>query len=164
MIQAGLLGGVFIGVLSALPVINIANFCCCLWIISGGMLATYVDQAPGRTQAVGRGAIDGLVAGVVGAVVWLVASLALDVVLGPLQDRLLSFVLEMNPEMPPEARAWLEGLSDRSAGPLRYVFGFIVHLFAGTVFGTLGGLLGATFFWREAVPPALGGPPPLPPQ
>jgi hypothetical protein len=36
-------------------------------------------------------------------------------------------------------------------------------LFVGSIFSTLGGLLGAVFF-RNDVPPALGGPPPLPPQ
>jgi hypothetical protein len=46
------------------------------------------------------------------------------------------------------------------------VFGFVVMLFCGVVFATLGGVLGAAFF-RNDVPPALGGPgepPPLPPQ
>jgi hypothetical protein len=162
LIQAGLLGGVFIGVLSSLPVISLAN-CCCLWVITGGMLAAYVDQGPGRPTAVARGAVDGLVAGVVGAFVWLIASLALDVVLGPLQERLLSSVLESNADMPPEVREWLESVSDRSAGAFRYVAGFMFHLVAGLIFATLGGLLGAKPFWREGVPPALGGPPPPPP-
>jgi len=162
LIQAGLLGGVFIGVLSALPVISLAN-CCCLWIITGGMLAAYVDQTPGRPSGVSRGALDGLVAGTIGAFVWLVASLAIDVVIGPLQERLLSSVLSSNADMPPDVRAWLESVADRSAGPLRYVFGFMFHFVAGAIFATLGGLLGATLFWREGVPPALGGPPPLPP-
>jgi hypothetical protein len=160
--QAGLLGGVFIGVLSALPVISLAN-CCCLWIIGGGMLAAYVDQGPGRPAGLARGALDGLAAGVVGAFVWLLASLAIDVVMGPLQERLLSSVLESNADMPPEVRDWLENMADRSAGPLRYAAGFMFHLIAGVVFATLGGILGATFFWRDGVPPALGGPPPPPP-
>ena len=34
-LQPALLGGVTIGVLSALPVINLAN-CCCAWILFGG--------------------------------------------------------------------------------------------------------------------------------
>ena len=37
-LQPALLGGVVIGVLSALPVINVAN-CCCAWILFGGALA-----------------------------------------------------------------------------------------------------------------------------
>ena len=41
--QPALLGGLFIGVLSALPVVNIAN-CCCLWVICGGVLTVYLQQ------------------------------------------------------------------------------------------------------------------------
>ena len=41
--QPALLGGLFIGVLSSLPVVNIAN-CCCLWVIVGGGLTTYLLQ------------------------------------------------------------------------------------------------------------------------
>ena len=35
-LQPALYGGLFIGVLSALPLINIGN-CCCLWVIGGGV-------------------------------------------------------------------------------------------------------------------------------
>jgi hypothetical protein len=159
LIQAALLGGVFIGVLSALPVISLAN-CCCLWIIGGGMLAAYLDQDHARPTALSRGAFDGLVAGVIGAFVWLLAYLAIDAVIGPFQQRLVSSVLESSADMPPEVREWLERSSESGAGALRYVAGFMFHLIAGLVFATLGGFLGATFFWREGVPPALGGPPP----
>ena len=38
-----LLGGLFIGILSGLPIIGICN-CCCLWIVSGGILAAYLEQ------------------------------------------------------------------------------------------------------------------------
>ncbi len=162
MIQPALLGGLFIGVLSALPVISLAN-CCCLWVISGGVLAAYLDQAPGRPNSLPRGAFDGLLAGVIGAFVWLFASLAIDTVMGPLQERLMSAVLESSADMPPDVRVWLEEMGQHSTGALRYVAGFTFHLLAGLVFATLGGLLGAMFLWRDGVPPALGGTPPPPP-
>ena len=66
--------------------------------------------------------------------------------------------------MPPDARAALESIgASSSAG---YIFNFIVLLCAGGILSTLGGILGAAFF-RNDVPPALGGPvqpPPLPPM
>ena len=54
-LQPALFGGLFIGVLSALPIINIGN-CCCLWVIGGGVLATYLMQQnhPYPIAAVGR--------------------------------------------------------------------------------------------------------------
>ena len=39
MTRSAALGGLFIGVLSALPIVGAANCCCCLWVVSGGALA-----------------------------------------------------------------------------------------------------------------------------
>jgi hypothetical protein len=88
-------------------------------------------------------------------------------VLGPLQERMVSFVLDSSADMPPEARRWLEDFQARGAGAWKYVAGFVFQLLAGLAFATLGGLLGATFFWKDQLPPALGGvppPPPIPPE
>ena len=63
--------------------------------------------------------------------------------------------------MPPEVRAVLDNIGSSTA--LWTTVFFILLLFVGSAFSTLGGLLGAVFF-RNDVPPALGGPPPLPPQ
>ena len=40
-LQPALFGGLFIGVLSALPIISAGNCLCCMWVVAGGMLATY---------------------------------------------------------------------------------------------------------------------------
>jgi hypothetical protein len=164
LIQAALLGGVFIGVVSALPVISILNYCCCAWILVGGALAAYLDQAPGRPNNVARGALDGLLAAIVGAFIWIFASMAVDVVMAPIQERLVSAILDGPADLPPAVRDVLQNA--RGNSPVAYVVGFMLHLIAGCVFGTLGGLFGALFFWREDLPPALGGPhapPPIPP-
>src|SRR3712207_3305780 len=68
-----LLGGLFIGVLSSLPIVKIGNVCCCLWVISGGVLAAWVmQQNTTRPVTPGEGALVGLLAGLVGAAVWIV--------------------------------------------------------------------------------------------
>jgi hypothetical protein len=158
---------VFIGVLSALPIVNIAN-CCCLWVIGGGVLAAYLQQQSegGRSLPIARGAGVGLVAGVIGAFIWLLASLALSVVMGPLQERMVQEMLRGATDMPPDVRRMLEGIGERASSPFQYIFGFLFHLFAGLIFATAGGAIGASFFKRD-VPPAMGGnpvAPPLPPQ
>lgn len=155
MLQPALLGGLFAGVLSALPVVNLGN-CCCLWIVGGGAIAAYLDQQrdPRPTTPL-RGAQAGFLAGVFGAVIWLVLSLGLDVVLAPVRERVLEEVLRVARDVPPDARAALE--SARSTSALGYAVGFLLALCVGAVFSTLGGVLGALFF-RNDVPPALGGP------
>ncbi len=162
MLQAPLLGGLFIGVLSALPLVNC---CCCLWIVCGGVLAAYLDQQnDSRPITAGRGAWNGFLAGIIGAVVWLIVSMALDVVLAPIRERLAGEIIRVARDMPPEARAALESIGTSSSAG--YIFNFIVLLCLGAILSTLGGVLGAAFF-RNDVPPALGGPsepPPLPPM
>jgi hypothetical protein len=161
MLQPVLLGGLFIGVLSALPLISVAN-CCCLWIVCGGLLTVRLAQQESPQPITpGRGALLGLMAGIVGAFVWLLAALVLDVVMAPLQERMIAEMLRNAQDMPPNARAWLEMIAGRADSPIRYVAGVAFQLFAA-VAAALGGLLGAIFFRRD-VPPAPGGPPPPPP-
>jgi hypothetical protein len=147
--QAVLLGGLFIGVLSALPIVNIAN-CCCLWIIGGGALAAYLAQQD-DPQPLGllTGARTGFRAGVAGAVIWLVASLAVDAMIAPLQQRAADMMLRSAADLPPDVRAWLETIGERTSGPLRFVLGFLFQLFIASPFAALGGLLGAAVFARE---------------
>ena len=160
-LQPALVGGVAIGVLSALPVINIAN-CCCAWILFGGALAAFLMQQnhPEPIQ-VGDGAIVGLLAGVTGAFVWLLLSIPIGIAMAPLQSRMTQQVLQNASELAPELRSMLEGMS---AGPtigLGLVFGFFVMLVVSTLFGMLGGLFGALMFRKVEAPVV---PPPIPPD
>src|SRR5512137_1271769 len=69
-LKSALIGGVALGVLSALPVLGAVNCLCCAWVIGGGMLAAhlYVKDSP-TPVTLGTGVLLGLLAGVVGAVV-----------------------------------------------------------------------------------------------
>jgi hypothetical protein len=161
VLHAALLGGVFIGVLSALPIVKYAN-CCCIWVIAGGMVAAYLDQQNDpRTITAGRGALAGLLAGVIGAFVWLIAALVLSALISPLQEGMAQAVFRNAPDVAPDVRAVWEAVGSNSW--LKYGMSFVLRLFVGSLVSTFGGLLGAAFF-RNDVPPALGGPPPLPPQ
>lgn len=160
--QPVLLGGVFIGVLTALPIINWCN-CCCLWILAGGALAAYLQQQNQPTSlGTGGGARAGLLAGIVGAMVWLVVAQALAVVLSPLQQRMIGEVLRNARDLPPEVRSVLESAEAGRTGG--FVWSFILMLVCGSLVAALGGAISAAYF-RKDIPPALGGPmapPPLP--
>lgn len=153
--------------LSALPIINFGNVCCCLWVICGGVLAAYLDQQKDPTPITpGRGAFTGFLSGMAGAVVWALVSIVVNALLAPIQQRLAGDIVRSRPDLPPEVQRMLESLGQNQA--LGVVIGFVFMLIVGAIFATLGGLLGAAFFKKDAnVPPALGGPPqppPLPPQ
>jgi hypothetical protein len=168
-LQPALLGGVAIGVLSALPVINVAN-CCCAWILFGGALAAYLMQlnAPAPIQ-ISDGAIVGLLAGLVGAFAWLIVSIPITIAMAPMQQRMARAVLDNAASLAPELRAFLEsvsgasspgGLSSASSMGVGLLIGFFFMLVAGTLFGMIGGLFGALMFRKSEQPVT---PPPIPP-
>ena len=164
MIRSAALGGLFIGVLSALPIVGAANCCCCLWIVSGGALTSYLEvQQKDRTLSGGEGAAVGALAGVIGAFVWLPIVAVLAVLLGPIQRAILEQIVRNARDMPPGARDVIENMGQTGIGG--YLILFLFQLVGGSLFAAIGGILGAMYFKKE-VPPALGGNwiPPLPPQ
>ena len=149
------LGGLFIGVLSALPIVNC---CCCLWISGGGFLAAYLQsQRQPTSLTILQGAGIGVLAGIIGAVVWLLVSTALT----PLQLRFVEMARSAG-DMPPEVQELLQSVEAGGFGG--NIIGFVVFLCIGSIISTLGGIAGAAYFKKD-VPPALGGPidpPPIP--
>ena len=153
-LQAVLAGGALFGVLSALPIVDT---CCCLWMIGGGMVAAYLTQQ-GRPEPIqlGDGALAGLLAGVVGAVIYAVASVPVQLVTAPVRRRLVQSLMDSAAELPPEMRQFLDGIGgDGGVGSLflglALMFPLMVVL--GSIFSTLGGLLGALIF--RSNPPAV---------
>ena len=84
-LQPALFGGLFIGVLSALPIINLGNCLCCLWVVGGGALAVYLMQQnyPYAIQTA-DGALVGLLAGVIGGALCGLLVIPLALAFGPL--------------------------------------------------------------------------------
>jgi uncharacterized protein YqgC (DUF456 family) len=156
-LQPALYGGLFIGVLSALPLINIGNCCCCLWVLMGGALAVYLRQqnSPYAVPA-SEGALVGLLAGLIGGVVAGLLSIPLQAMTSGFQQQILERILSTNPDMPAEARDAMERWATGSA--LQTV-GALINVVVFTIFGMLGGLLGVAVFKKNAPPP----PPPPPP-
>lgn len=168
-LQPAFWGGLFIGVLSALPILQIGNCCCCLWVVAGGVLAAYLrqQQSPYAIPA-SEGALVGLLAGMIGGVLTVFISIPMHAITGPMQQRMLDWVLSANPDLPPEFRDAIERASgDSPFRPLALAFSFVYYVVVGVIFGMLGGLLGVAIFKKNAPPPPpppTGSyPPPSPP-
>ena len=166
-LQPALLGGITIGVLSALPVVNIVNLCCCAWVVFGGALAAYLMQQnhPAPVNA-GDGAIVGVLAGAIGAVVGSVLSIPIAMAMGPFQAEMLERVLQSAQDMPPEVRSIFEqmrgGMMTGAAVGIGFIVSLVFSLFFYSIFGLLGGLLGAVMFRKDTPPPAPTSFPPPP--
>ncbi|MBZ5555687.1 MAG: DUF5518 domain-containing protein [Acidobacteriia bacterium] len=158
-LQPALIGGAVMGVLSALPLIYLGNICCCLWVVSGGVVAAYVlQQNQSGPITPGDGALAGLLAGLVGACVHLVLAIPIDILMAPLERAMAERFLDLAGTMSPEMRDMVDRMSGRNVEfsigiiLIRRVLGFMFMLFVGAIFSTLGGLLGAALFKKPALP------------
>ena len=141
-LKPALLGGLIVGVLSAIPLIN---YCCCIWTLGGGVLAAYLYVKSSPTPVkMGDGAMVGGLAGVVGGILYFIISLPLNIFFG---------------------MAAMEQQLDRSG--VHLPFSGIVLVLLSSVVGAiilalltaLGGVIGVAIFEKRK-----DGPVPPPPQ
>jgi hypothetical protein len=146
-LKPAIMGGVFIGVLSIIPIVNVVNMCCCLWAIAGGVLATYlyVKQSPVRAKPA-DGAILGAIAGAVGAVIIVILGIPISIVAGGITRGLFISIMEsINPSQAEMFRAQMAA-GETIAGAI--VNGIILAVCV-VIFSTLGGLLGVPIFEKR---------------
>src|SRR4051812_21058456 len=140
--QPALISGLLIGVLSALPLVQRLNACCCLWVVCGGVLATYLLQqrTPGPVLT-SDAMLMGVIAGLIGAVITLVGSAVMLSVTGPVWQEPMRQAME-RPDVPPEARQFIEKLM---TGHGLVLLQAVITIPTYAVFGMLGALLGTAF-------------------
>jgi uncharacterized membrane protein YeaQ/YmgE (transglycosylase-associated protein family) len=158
MQQPAFWGGLFIGVLSVLPLVKFGNVCCCLWVVAGGVLAAWLAQS-NRPQSLraADGALLGLMAGIIGAVIATPISLVFS---DWERNMMLRFMDSADAEIPAEVREMIE---NSATGAVGHVISFVMNLVLFAIFGLLGGLLGSAIFKKNAPPPPPGTVEILPP-
>jgi hypothetical protein len=157
-LQPAFFGGLFMGVLSALPLVSAGNVCCCLWVVAGGLLSTYLLQQ-NRADAItaADGAIVGLLAGVIGTVIQFLIAVPVSWMVGPLEQQVLERLREMagpNTPMPRPSPIGTVGVA------LFRLMAFVITLVIGSIVSTLAGVVGAAIFAKR---PAAGAPLPAVP-
>jgi hypothetical protein len=159
-LQPALLGGLLIGVLSALPFVSM---CCCLWVIAGGVLTTYLLQERLTTPVTaGDATVAGLIAGIFGAILSTVLSQLLALARGVEFTDAINEMIGQG-RLPPEMTGALEQVRDMP--PAFFIIGsLVVSLFIYPIFSMLGALLGVALFKRQPPPPPPGTVEILPPE
>ena len=142
-LKPALLGGLIVGLLSAIPFIN---YCCCIWAIGGGLLAgmLYVKESPTQVPT-GEGAVVGALAGVVGGLIYLIIGLPIAFLFGAAQM---------------EEQLGRSGVQLPFSGTVLLVVGALIGALCLLVLATLGGLLAIPIFEKRKA----GSPPPPPPS
>ena len=142
-IKPALLGGLIVGFLSAIPFVN---YCCCIWGIGGGALATFLYIKNSATQVrPGDGAMIGGLAGIFGALIYLVIGLPIAY-----------FMAGGTAVTEQLAKA---GVNVPVSGALLIIFGGIIAAIALVILSVLGGLIAVPIFEKRK-----GDVPPPPPQ
>ncbi len=169
-------GGLFLGVLSALPPISFLNCACCILVIGGGLLASYLYMKGYPVDAprvsYGDGALLGLLAGLVGAVVDTVVSIPINLMLNfGFSNQEALEQLRNTPEIPPELVQFLESIM--AGGGIGIFFSLVFKGIIFSIFGMVGAMLGVAIFGpKGGAQPGSGQPSPgmspyqttLPPQ
>jgi hypothetical protein len=163
--RAALIGGVTLGLLSAIPPISLANMCCCVWVIGGGGLAAYLYVRRSPTPVLlGQGAELGALAGVVGTVVSHSIGIPLGLILGDVfNEFLVKAFTSLNPQAGDEIRRAVEQAQAQTfAQKLPVILGTAVfNTVIYIAFAALGGLLGVKLFEKRVN--TLDNTPPPPP-
>jgi len=146
-LKPAIIGGVVIGLLSIIPIVNLGNICCCLWAILGGLLATYlyVKNSP-LPASPGDGAILGAIAGAVGGLIVIILGIPISIVAGGITRELLIRIMEsVNPAQAEMVRERMASGAD-IAGAI--VNGIILAVCV-VIFSVIGGLLGVPIFEKR---------------
>jgi hypothetical protein len=175
MLRPALIGGVLLGVFSAIPPLSFFNCACCAWVIGGGVLAAnlYVKASP-HVVTLGTGVGLGLLTGAIGGIVSTIFSIPVQMLLNSAFAEYAAQARRMISEIPNMPPVWRDMiLSSGNAG-----FSFLSVVIAGLVtvlvyalFAMLGGVLGVAIFEKrtahvpaEVPPPPVHIPPPPPPD
>ncbi|MHB8094749.1 MAG: hypothetical protein ACYDH0_07385 [Candidatus Aminicenantales bacterium] len=156
MIAPALIGGAVAGILSGLPFLNCM---CCLWVIGGAALASFLlaKDSPVSLTA-GDGAIVGTLSGISAAVVDSLIGLPLRGLNMAVMRRMMERMSEFSDQVPSGWESWL----NRSSGGLTLAMFFMGLFFSAAVFaalGALGGIIGASLFGKKIARPPADVPP-----
>ncbi len=149
----GLIGGAFIAFFSEVPVLNLGNCLCCLWVVLGGFVGSwlYRRNLPDKIEMTSSdGAITGLLSGVYGALFGAFLQYFFSLVGFGFSNTFFKTMSEYWTDMPKEFADSLEQLRLYSENSPFFVLAtLIVGMFRNVLFATLGGLLAAALLKKS---------------
>lgn len=132
--------------LSTLPLISAGNCLCCMWVLGGGSIATFMlaRQQPARKLTFGDGAFAGVLSGLFGAVVATLMSIPLKLLsarfLGSEQSSIEDIFQKM-PELQGPIREALMRVLSPEISAFTLMATFVSNLLVYSLFAMIGGIL-----------------------
>ncbi len=161
-VQPALTGGMFLGLLSSVPILSAGNCVCCMWVLLGGAVAAVMltKQRPtGITY--GDAAFGGVLSGTFGAVVGTVLQMSFGALASRFfesQQQQLEEILNRLGAEPP-MRDWILRAASGEISVAMFAFRFLTNLLAFALFAMIGGILAVAILRKRG-----GSRPPRPTQ
>ena len=149
-----LIGGLIVGILSILPVVNAGNIICCMWAVLGGAIAVrlYIKSSSKRVTRAEGARVAGQ-AGLLGAVIRVFLGMPIDLSTLPAGMRWLEgMAADMKPVQQQQIREAIELLRGMTTGQIVLEYLLPSALLGATIlfgFTVLGGVLGVTLFEKR---------------
>ncbi len=159
--RPALIGGVILGLLSAIPFVNFVNACCCAWAIIGGIVAAYlyIKSSPTPVKT-GDGAMIGALAGLVGAVIYIILGVPMSLLVG---NTLASMAANLMANADPAQAEVFRQQIAQSQTVVSAIVSAIITATLLVIFSTVGGLLAVPIFEKRKDGGMGVPPPPSPP-
>jgi len=150
-VRPALTGGAFLGILSSLPIVAAGNCFCCMWVLGGGAIATYLlsKQQPNRQLSYGDGAFAGVSSGLFGAMIATLISIPLKIISAPFvasQRDSMESVFKDYPEM----LEFFRRITSPDITASTLVVTFISNLLMYALFAMIGGILMVAYLERQS--------------
>lgn len=148
--QSALIGGATLGILSAIPFVNILNACCCLWAIAGGALAAYLyikrSASDSLSVSIGDGAMLGGIAGLIGAAIYIIIGIPLNYVAG---NAMMGMIINMVASADPAQAEVLRAQMDQGQSFTQTLLSGLLFAVMLVVFSIIGGVLSTAIFGKR---------------
>jgi hypothetical protein len=151
-LKPALLGGLTLGVLSAVPIIQLGNCIFCLWAQAGGGLAAWLldKQRPGGLKY-GDGAFAGVISGLIGAFVTTLAAIPIEMItLTPERVAQLQTQIEQVPISPAFREAILQFMTPGFHLSRTLIY-LLMNMLVLGLFAMIGGILAVAILNRKKI-------------
>ena len=158
--QPAFVAGATLGILSSLPIISLGNWFCCMWVLGGGALGSWLLD---RQQPHGRGAISygdgafvGVLSGAFGALVATIISIPVRLLSTEALRSQLEAVEDMLAEIESPFRELVMQLLSPELSFIAILATFFVNLVTFSLFAMVGGILFVAIMGRKPHPGSQG--------
>jgi hypothetical protein len=155
-VQPALAGGMFLGILSTVPFISAANCICCMWILLGGGLASFLlaKQRPSGITY-GDGAFVGVLSGLFGSIVGTTIHIPMQMIsvrlFGAQTEQFEEWLRRLGVEEGP-MRDWMIRMTSGEISVATVLFTFFSYLLMWSLFAMIGGILAVAILNKRVQP------------